>query len=187
MNVPSMGVSKEHAQAALKEYKQHRNVYDRRDWEIERIYRQIANGKRVISAFGAIQQAGVDERKRPRLAIARADCLRVRCWTWSDHLDFDDPTKRMVGRDGRWLLKVPFTGVNAVFNLGAIVPRIPPQHRPAQELLDKYHILWEADWHEVPKDPYLLRRIGKDAWIVLAAWDLTEVELSVLRAHDVRQ
>ncbi len=26
-------------------------------------------------------------------------------------------------------------------------------------------------------------RIGKDAWVVLAAWELTDVEMSVLRSH----
>lgn len=33
----------------------------------------------------------------------------------------------------------------------------------------------------MPKDPYLLRRIGKgDMWLVVAAWDLTEVERAAL-------
>ena len=46
MNVQSLSVTPEAAVAALREYKAHRNVYDARDWEIERIYRQIAKGSR---------------------------------------------------------------------------------------------------------------------------------------------
>ena len=32
-----------------------------------------------------------------------------------------------------------------------------------------------------PRDPYLLRRIGKaDLWLVVASWELTEVEMAAL-------
>nr|RAW03963.1 hypothetical protein DBT41_10200 [Aerococcus urinae] len=65
----------------------------------------------------------------------------------------------------------------------AKVPIIPVHLRPRHALAN-YHILWEADWHEVPYDPYLLRRIGKgDMWLVVAMWDLTEVERSALSAR----
>lgn len=63
------------------------------------------------------------------------------------------------------------------------MPRIPPQHRPAAKHLSGYHILFEADWRSIPADPYLLKKIGKDAWAVVAAWDLTEVELLVMRSN----
>ena len=36
-----------------------------------------------------------------------------------------------------------------------------------------YHLLWEADWTAIPRDPYLLKRIGRDAWVVLADPDDT--------------
>jgi len=36
----------------------------------------------------------------------------------------------------------------------------------------------------VPRDPYLLRRLGKgDLWLVVAAWDLTEVERAALQSR----
>lgn len=46
----------------------------------------------------------------------------------------------------------------------------------------KYHILWEAEWAPIPpRDPMLLRRIGEaDLWVVVAHWDLTEVERAAL-------
>lgn len=48
--------------------------------------------------------------------------------------------------------------------------------------MNKYHILWEAEWSPIPpRDPMLLRRIGKaDLWVVVAHWDLTEVERAAL-------
>jgi len=47
--------------------------------------------------------------------------------------------------------------------------------------LDRFHILWEADWHlDPPQDPALLRRLMGDLWVVLAVWDLTSLERAVL-------
>lgn len=185
MNVEPLRVSMQAASAALLAYKQHRSVYDKRDWEIERIYRQIARGKTVISAFDAIRRAGIDEMGRPRLAIMRADqevCFCERC-----HSDFLVMRTASRSRAADRRLIVPWPGKppiqNSYMDSRARLPRIPPQHRPASGLLANYHLLWEADWRDVPRDPYLLRRIGKDAWVVLSGWDLTEVELSVIRAH----
>lgn len=183
MNVQPLNVTKDQARVALREYKQHRNVYDKRDWEIERIYRQIAKGKTVISVHDAIQRAGFDDNNRPHLAISRADDQECFCSVSTDEVIYSQTrwhsrrATRIVwpgAKSGRW-------------DLIAKVPRIPPQYRPSLADLPKYHILWEADWKEIPRDPYLLRRIGKDAWVVLAAWDLTDVEMAVLRAHEVKQ
>ena len=41
MNVAQMNVSQIDADVALRAYKEHRAAYDRRDWEIERIYRAM--------------------------------------------------------------------------------------------------------------------------------------------------
>jgi hypothetical protein len=184
MNVQSsMSVTQEAALAALREYKQHRAIYDKRDWEIERIYRQIAKGKTVISVADAIRAAGVDEKFRPKLALGRADMPKVRYQLSGGSglgtFDFPDYRPRI-----RWRFEVPrMPNPGRWVSCSAIAPRIPPQHRPHTKTLSDYHILWEAEWTDIPKDPYLLKRIGKDAWVVLAAWDLTEVEVSVLRAH----
>jgi hypothetical protein len=184
MNVQTMGVSPEAAQVALLEYKQHRNVYDKRDWEIERVYRQISKGKTVISVHDAIRRAGVDELGRPRLAIMRADQERVLCEPNLDEIRFTTAT-RSRAQDRSFVINWPGRPPvrNMWWSAQALLPRIPPQYRPVSISLAKYHILWEADWTAIPRDPYLLKRIGKDAWVVLAAWDLTDVELSVLRAH----
>jgi hypothetical protein len=184
MNIQSIQVSQDAALAALRQYKEHRSVYDAKDWEIERIYRQIAKGKQIISVVDAIQQAGVDEKGLPRLAIARADAVEV-----DYHLRGTVGTFSSNQRQPRtlWKIEIPGLPSNNRWTSGeAQLPRIPPQYRPAAGTLKDYHILWEADWKSIPRDPYLLKRIGKDAWVVLAAWDLTDVEVSVLRAHAPR-
>lgn len=182
MNVESLRVTPEAASVALAEYKSHRSTYDKRDWEIERIYRHIARGKTVISVNDAIVRGGVDGLGRPRLAIMRADQKQCQCLLFdSKQVTF---TNEYSSRAREWHFEVPWPNrpPSRQYRLAAQLPRIPPQHRPGKELR-KYHILWEADWSDIPRDPYLLRRIGLDAWIVLAAWDLTDVEVSVLRAH----
>lgn len=186
MNVQPFNVSKEVAYAALLEYKAHRGVYDKNDWEIERIYREIAKGNKVISAYSAIRNAGVDADGRPRLAIMAADQEQAICEAWrSDRVVI---TNTHMSKAREWHFEIPWA-VRSVMASGASrvstharLPRIPPQHRPRKNLRN-YQILWEADWVDLPIDPILLRRIGRDAYVVLAVWDLTEVELSVLRAR----
>ena len=180
MNVPSMNVSRESAAIALREYKQHRATHDDRDWEIERIYRAIARGKTVISVTQALRSAGFDELNRPRLAFGEASAPECWCVVRKGNVTFARGLRYERGH------KLDVVWPEAVYTAGVLcakTPRIPPQHRPDEKHLAQYHMLWEADWSEIPRDPYLLKRIGKDAWIVLAAWDLTDVEIAVLRAH----
>lgn len=184
MNVPllSDSVTRDAAKAAILAYKGHRSKFDKRDREIEAIYQQIAKGRTVISVNSAIVSAGLDADGNPKLAIARADCKSVRCSKRSqESIVYVDRGSQ------RWEIEVPLVKPLYGSSIAAVVPTIPPQYRPASKNLRGYWLLFEADWKSIPADPYLLKRIGKDAWVVLAAWDLTEVELSVLRAHRIRQ
>lgn len=182
MNVQPFNIKPEVAARALRTYKANRGVYDRYDWEIERIYRQISKGNKVISAFESIRAAGIDDLGRPRLALMRADQHMVIC----DAYNSSGVTFRAsyMSRAKEWYFAIPWPNRSKTntTHLTAQLPRIPPQHRPAKNIAD-YHLLWEADWSSVPRDPILLKRIALDAWIVLAAWDLTEVELSVMRTR----
>ncbi len=183
MNYSQMSVSKEAATEALLNYKRHRASYDQRDWEIERIYRAISKGQTVISVDQSIRTAGFDERNRPKLAIARADDPECFCQISTGEAVFAH-VRRFTQRAFRiqnWT-EAKYDPARP-YTLRAELPRIPPQHRPDKQNLSKYHLLWEADWVEIPRDPLLLKRLAKDAWLVCAAWDLTDVEVSVLRSH----
>lgn len=180
MNAVTLDVSQEQAAEALRLYREHKHAEpSQADREIERIYRQIARGKIVIQALESIRQAGLNEDGLPRLAIIRADSAA--CYLNCEH----DNVVFSSGRFRRGVrVEVPWPGFQArAWSGSARVPYIPLRLRPKAEL-DNYHILWEADWHLIiPKDPMLLKRIGTDAWVVLAAWDLTPIELSVLNAR----
>lgn len=187
MNVQPLAVTQDQAILAVKEYKAARGRFDKLDWEIERIYRAISKGRVVISLRDAIVRGGIDLLGRPRLAIMRADQAFVQCDIWhSDRVIF---TNEHRSKAAEWHFEIPWPNrakYSKDWNLRALLPRIPPQYRPEPDKLSGYHILWEADWTAIPRDPYLLKRIGKDAFVVVAAWDLSEVELSVLRARAVQ-
>jgi hypothetical protein len=175
MDVQQIEFSPADALVALREYKEHRGNYDKHDMEIERVYRAISRGKTVISARNAIQRAGRDEQGRPRLAISRADARAFRCSVERSG------RARFFNWSTRWNIEAQLSSHDSYLDLTSVLPRIPPKYRPKNALY-KYWILWEADWQAMPTDPYLLRRLGEDAWIVLAAWELTPVEVAVLRA-----
>lgn len=67
----------------------------------------------------------------------------------------------------------------------AMVPIVPPKHRPARGMGDRL-VLFEAEewtWSTVPAppgDPALLRPLGGDLYAVDAVWDLTPLEQIVL-------
>lgn len=193
MDTIAIEMDQAEAKRLYHEYLTHRYFDTPADREIRRAYREIAKGKVVIKALESVAAAGVDEKGLPKLALLRAD--QSECY-----LMVNGDTVRMAANETRargWGKRVgpePFEWPKSSFHgaietsyrgdYRAIVPMIPAHLRPRQALSD-YHILWEAEWSRVvPKDPYLLRRIGKaDLWLVVAAWDLTEVERTVLQSR----
>lgn len=67
----------------------------------------------------------------------------------------------------------------------AMVPIVPPKHRPARGMGDRL-VLWEVEnwtWATVPAppgDPALLRHVAGDLYAVEAVWDLSPLEQLVL-------
>jgi hypothetical protein len=156
------------------------------DEEIRRAYRLIAQGRMIIRALDAVRLAGLGDDGLPKLAIARADqktqslmmhrdgSARMTFWRWRGRFPasrtFDWPAGAFSPRQSQFCRQAE-----------AVVPLVPLPLRPKRGL-ENYFILWEADWSKaVPHDPLLLRRLGKgDLWLVLAQWDLTEVERAAL-------
>jgi len=188
MDIALIETKAEIAKAAYKEYREGRTGEDR---EIARIYRYISRNKPVFDLNQIMAKAGLNEHGQPRLAMCRADARF--CWLQrrsSGALNFcmdnrinERATMRYVHvpaghlpadvmpNDSGWRLE-----------WRTIVPIIPPHLRPTAKLLN-YHILWEPTWERNPKaphDPFLCKRLGSSLYAVLAAWDLTEVERSVI-------
>jgi hypothetical protein len=177
-------------------YQRDRHFETAIDKEIKRTYREIAKGHTVIKALESIVAAGAHEDGTPKLGLVRAD--QTRCIMSRDHdggFTLSTPgfeNKSVAAADMRFRFpsgSLPqqidtSTGRSWWRPREAIVPLIPLHLRPRTGL-DGYHILWEAEWNRtVPIDPFLLKRLGKgDLWLVVAAWDLTEVERAALQSR----
>jgi hypothetical protein len=170
-----IGVTQLQALHALRDYKNHRANFDARDKDVEKIYRSIARGNTVINARVAITRAGLNKEGLPVLALAPANWESVLCRGGLNTISFEHPGQRI---STKWGNDISMPGASwGMANGRARLPRIPPQYRPAARHLAKYFILWEADWKSYPRDPFLLRRIGRsDAYAVVAAWDLRSID-----------
>jgi hypothetical protein len=177
------------SQAAVRAAEGEKRCEDR---GILRGYNAILKGKKLIELSKVIAAGGADEKHRPRLAIMRAD--QRECYVRAERnggVTFCDKDQ-FYGRH-RNDLRIGFPeGTLPAWTVGAwsveargILPLIPPQHRPADDIAS-YHILWEAAWHEVPRDPALLKHLGGDLYAVVAIWDLTDLEMAVLSGRSRR-
>lgn len=168
------------AMDALRQYREHRANATPEDEAIMRVYREIARGRVVVQAFESIRRAGWNAEAFPKLALTRADVIRCECDPSATEVKFYDA--RGNGKRARYVVRgMPERpDIRESWRRGvATVPLIPLHLRPKHSLAN-YSILWEADWHQAPHDPLLLRWLRADLWIVLAAWDLTAVERAVL-------
>jgi len=188
MDVQALTIPRDEAVKMWKKYQTHKHYQSPIDAEIEKIYKAIAHGKLVINALAEIVKHGLDDNKLPKLAIARADEKELYLRTSGVGGCTMSGPRWVNGNTARSryfeFAGGTFPGMQ-MRDQKAIVPHIPPDIRPKRGL-ENYHILWEADWtYEPPVDPILLRRLGKtgDIWLVVGAWDLTEVERAVMAMH----
>lgn len=185
MDTLPIRIDRDKAKELYRAYLTHQNYAKPIDEEIKRAYRHIAQGRVIIQALESIRLSGLDALGFPKLALARADQKTQHVAMRADGSATMSPQR---WRSSRSKLKpTAFEFARDTFprrsNLygEAIVPLIPIHQRPKRGL-ENYHVLWEADWKmAVPIDPMLLRRLGRgDLWLVLAQWDLTEVERAAL-------
>lgn len=194
MQTQNMVMDRAEARDLYRAYKKHLHYSIPIDHEVMRAYQLLAQGRLLIKALESIVAAGLNEQGLPKLAIALATATSCECRVnGNGAVTFDSrpPRSRSYrSLDDRKLIaerayflfpRAAFPVKQQVWSAQALVPGVPLQHRP-QRGLANYHILWEAEWHKVvPRDPFLLRRIGKaDLWVVVAMWELTEVERAAL-------
>lgn len=190
MKVEQLAIDADKARELWQKYQSHRVHQTPADAEIAAIYRRIAQGKTVIRALESIRLAGLGADSLPKLAIARADesIIKLRDGDHQAIFSHNGTSRWSRGRESRdRVIRVPWDGFvlpsNNKFQYEAQVPLIPIHLRPRRGI-QNYHILWEAEWTKrYPVDPYLLRRFGGDAWLVVAAWDLTDVERAVMSSR----
>jgi hypothetical protein len=188
MDVAMLKMDRHEARRAMRQYQtMMKSERTPEDQKILTAYRRIARGEQLMQLTPTLQKAGLDHEGNPQLAIVRAD--QKTCWAdmwrngdvryrWTNEWNKTSYKKYSMKFDNL------FQGHAALRQehrtLTAIVPSIPPEHRPPKDKLHLYHILWDADWKEVPVDPFLLKHIRGDLYAVVAQWDLTPVERAVL-------
>lgn len=181
MRVEKLVIDREAAREAWRRYQAHKAWSKPHDAEIAAIYKRIGQGHQVIRALESIRTAGVNEKGLPRLAICAAHMTECFFSASSNRATFG---KRYPNsRDRLEVVRMDWPGVPDHWSATATVPLIPLHLRPKRGL-QNYHILWEAEWTKTyPVDPYLLRRFGGDAWLVVAAWELTDIERAVMSSR----
>lgn len=167
---------------------------------LSKAFYALSRGRRVLDLGETMRSAGLDEQLRPRLAICRADKRLVRFVYWSYAPSFypggiGSPHWSKLARRKINMTQLPRRTFEEHWaqswewrqqvRLSARVPSIPPSIRPSRKRLKHYKILWEVDWEDVPADPILLSPIGGHFYAVVAQWDLTELERSMLRVDPV--
>lgn len=193
MNVPLIEVSKKEAVEKLLKYKSlTQKQKTAEDERLRSLYQAVSKGARVINVANAFKVSGLNELGQPKLALARADQKTI----WFHPRQTFDGWRNAGGCGGfspyQWWHST-HTALNYALPLNTFdnekltsralkssVPHIPPKIRPTI-LLNNFHILFEVEkWFEYPVDPYLLRRIYGHLFIVVAEWELTELEASLL-------
>jgi hypothetical protein len=170
-------------------------------------FEALAKGEKLIDLDEVMAKCPLDHKSRPKLAIARHDRKQVK-FEWGSftsratfHTDF--------GRPGE--VRNPLESLTVRVNMGrehrqtnsqgnivrvegyALVPMIPLDVRPNTGVPEKAFILWEVEqWSDrrldatPDTDPYLLKHITGSLYAVVAEWDLTELEKSIMRGRVTR-
>lgn len=190
----AISMSQEDAKKELKEYREllktRRESYLK---EMKDSLVQLSRGRKIININEVMQKAGIREDGLPKLAISRADGKNV-------YLHREDEGRVIFSlRSSRWSLykgETIFLPAKTFSNFvrkesekygfkvfQALVPIVPAVFMPKGKL-ENYWILWEVDeWSDVPKppvDPILLKRINETTFAILAVWDLTPLERSII-------
>jgi hypothetical protein len=175
-----------------------KSLIEQEDQALMASYAAMAKGQRIVNVASVMQAAGLDKQQLPRLALAGAHWRTCHLtWTWRDRFEFSENRLGADTRGGKYLngaTGFPLHTFTAnlqnqewrksnnypVLPVKAIVPSIPLHLRPSGDLQD-YHILFEPVWAPAPPiDPILLKHVHGYMYVVLAQWDLTDIERSVL-------
>lgn len=194
MQIETLEVPRDLAKQKYKVYKEAlKRSHDAQTETLKRAFHAVSSGKKVIDINRVAEKSGLDAAGLPKIAICRLGRKYVfyrryegRPPEFRAGVDSDNPE---WGGPRYWLTTVSSVvdwpvrhanQANRYKDIVALVPSVPPELRP-EGRIDRYHILFEPEWKQTaPSDPLLLRRIGASLYVVLAHWDLTEIERAVL-------
>ena len=199
--VKEFDIPKGKAKEAWKEYvqllKEHSD--DEGAKVLKQAYYHASKGRKIIDIYQAMQDAGLNKEGWPNLAICRADAIEG-CYQRREkgaglfHHEDLSRWAATANRNSVRLLEGTFMDMpvqkwpeeNKNYRY-ATIPTIPAGCYPKGKL-ENYYILWEVEqWHEKsqipipPIDPFLLKRLSPNLFVVLAEWDLTPLERAVIK------
>jgi len=189
-----ISMSVEDAEKELKLYKELiKTRHETHLKEMKDCLTHLSKGRKIININEVMNKAGVREDGLPKLAIARADLKKIYLHREEKgRVCFSASNSRwsQYKKDSVWLPAETFpefirkqSEQYGFIVYQALVPIIPAVFMPKYKL-SNYWILWEVDeWSQSPKpprDPLLLKRINETTFAVLAIWDLTDLERSVM-------
>lgn len=177
-----------------------KTAIEREDEALKKAYAAIATGKRVFNMNTVLRDAGLFEGTHmPKIAIVRADAQTVQfrragggdaCRFVGSRRGYphDIESKHTMFAQSLFGEKVTWNwrrdrNIWQIEQYAALVPFIPPRFRPAK--LEDYFIMWEPLWKKAPPtpDPFLLRPLGSGLFAVVAQWDMTPLEQSILEGR----
>jgi hypothetical protein len=197
MNIEKFSMAREKAEKLWKEYVAacKDNPKDKFLNDMKKVYSQLKSGRKVVDINKIFEASLVNEKYEPKLAIAKAMNKEISMEYW------ENGTVLFSNGRGKWgrtttddivisniFPKLPREQWDGQYsnrkNRKAPVPAIPASIRPKGSL-EGYYILWEVEkWAKIPpKDPYLLRRITPNMFVVVAGWNLSELERAVMRGR----
>ena len=210
MKATTIEIAPEVAQAKLEAYRdalagRHSKEVEEEYAAAMRGFEELAKGTALVDPFSAIREAGWRADGRPMLAMARADQRQVQWQILRDSRVWNQDERRYYGpyapmswefrarKDSRSYqrassLTIQVTNVTVeppVFPKHgvAMVPMVPPDVLPPRGCdFSKHYILWEVEsWDYAPPiDPMLLRPILGDLYAVIAEWNLTQLERTII-------
>jgi hypothetical protein len=211
--VTQITVDREQAQREYEAYREAlKTKKDAFIHDLKVAYGHMRHGRAVLDVWHAFQEAGLDANGDPRIAIARADWRTVHFRKFNDqygwwrdirfqglfsniertpHNAWSSGKLTDITRDdvtvpkGTWKYPAGANGEPDRRLLETAVPVVPARFLP-DHALSNYYILWEVEkWDNVtpPRDPFLLKRVSPNVFVVLAGWDLTDLERAVLRGR----
>lgn len=178
--------------------------------ELKSTYYHLSQGRKVIDIFEVFKKSGTRENGDTYLGLARADWKKVVFHkqamgagtftnteiNWSStfpagSVDLPGTTFPTWATDEVPADATDWQKAHPTIARRSLQTKVPiiPVHILPEGKLDNYYILFEVvegAWTELPTppvgaDPYLLKRINSNCFVVLAEWDVTDIEQAVMR------
>lgn len=191
MDVSEFSMLKEDAREKWREYVQgcKDNPKDKYMEDMKAVYNQLKSGRKVIDLFEVFKRAGMNEDQTPKLSICHSDAKISYCRYADKGILTFSPRNFNWWNESALKSDVVIGDAEKIAKtkiLRTLVPPVPPSLRPKHSL-SNYYTLWEVDkWEMIPpKDPYLLKRLNNNMFVVLGAWDLTELERAVIKGRTI--